>query len=354
VKGLVAAVVLAGFLVTGCHRTNPLESSASAASPTAEETAEKGPAFLFPTANRELLKSGGETNFFTPTGPGRPWTGGAFGCVRNSGGRMHEGIDIFCQKRDAKGEPIDKVRASRAGTVVHVSGNVAASNYGKYVVLRHELDGLPVYSLYAHLRSIEEGLAVGDELAAADLIGVLGRTANTREGIVKARAHLHFEIGVWANSNFNGWFDRWYKDGKNLHGNWNGLNLLGLDAAEILRQADAGRFKLLDHLKSQPVICRVRVHQTKLDWVERFPQLLADEGEGKISAWDLDLNFNGVPVRMQPVRGEVKTGGAKYALLEVDAKVRAKYPCSGLVFRKGSRWVFTSKGNRAMDLLLFQ
>ena len=241
--------------------------------------------------------------------------------------------------------------------MVHVNGKVATSNYGKYVVLRHGLGGMELYSLYGHLRSVEASLSVGDELEAGASIGVLGRTANTRDGIAKARAHLHFEIGVWVNSNFEGWFDRWYKDGNNFHGAWNGMNLLGLDAAMVLRQVEAGGFELLDFLNNQPELCRVRVCQKQFDWLKRFPQLIeksAGDNKGEIRAWDLGLNFNGIPVRMKPVRGEVKTGGAKYTLLEVDAKVRAKYPCSGLVFRKGSRWVFTSKGKRAMDLLLFQ
>lgn len=356
-RWLAAGTILAGLVLAGCHRTNPLESNANAAKPSPAEPAKKRLAFLFPTANRELLKQGGEANFFTPTGPGRPWTSGAFGCVRNSGGRMHEGVDILCQKRDAKGEPLDAVRASRAGTVVHVNRKVATSNYGKYVVLRHELSGMGVYSLYAHLRRIENKLAVGDELDAADLIGVLGRTANTQEGISKERAHLHFEIGVWVNSNFERWFDRWYKEGNNYHGAWNGMNLLGLDAAEVLRQVEAHEFELLDFLKNQPELCRVRVYQQQFDWLKRFPQLIvksADESDGEIRAWDLGLNFSGIPVCMKPVRDEVKSGGAKYALLEVDAKVRADYPCSGLVFRKGSRWVFTGKGNRVMDLLLYR
>ena len=115
-------------------------------------------------------------------------------------------------------------------------------------------------------------------------------------------------------------------------------------------------FQLFDYLRNEPVLCRVRVHQVKLDWLERFPQLI-DIGSvrtvGEVRAWDLDLNFNGIPVRLKPIYDEVKTGGAKYRLLEVDAKVRAKHPCSGLVFRKGQQWIFTGKGRRAMDLLLF-
>ena len=119
---------------------------------------EARPHFAFPTGNIELLNTGGETNFFARTNLERPWQSGAFGCVRNSRTRLHEGIDILSQVRDTKNEPIDQVTASRKGKVVHVSRNIAASNYGKYVVLIHNADGLPAYTLYGHLRSIEEDL----------------------------------------------------------------------------------------------------------------------------------------------------------------------------------------------------
>ena len=96
---------------------------------------ETHPCFAFPTGNIELLNPGGETNFFARTNLERPWQSGAFGCVRNSRTRFHEGIDILSQVRDTKNEPIDQVTASRKGKVVHVNRSIAASNYGKYIVL---------------------------------------------------------------------------------------------------------------------------------------------------------------------------------------------------------------------------
>jgi hypothetical protein len=168
---------------------------------------------------------------------------------------------------------------------------------------------------------------------------------------------LHFEIGVQVNTKFNQWFDRWYKDGNNFHGDWNGMNLLGLDAAEILKRANAGPFDILEHLKSESVLCRLIIFREGFDWLKRFPQLVDDddpESEEMIQAWEVDLNFNGIPVRMVPMRTEVRSGGAKYRILQVDEKVLKKHPCSRLVFRKGQQWVFTGKGQRAIDLLLYR
>ena len=312
--------------------------------------------FNFPTANVELLKVGGETNFFARTNLERPWQSGAFGCVRNSRTRLHEGIDILSQVRDTKNEPIDQVRASRKGKVVHVNRSIAASNYGKYVVLIHNTDGLSAYTLYGHLRNIEEDLVVGYMVEAGEVIGVLGRTANTRDEIAQWRAHLHFQVGVQVNSKFDLWFATWYKDGNNHHGNWSGLNLLGLDAAQILKLSKSGQFRFKEYLMSLPTLCRVTVFQKNLDWIDRYPELIdnSNKGGGVPTAWDLDLNCNGIPIRITPRRNEVVSGGAKYQIIDVYEDVRAKHPCNGLLFRKGQKWIFTGKGKRLMDLLLFR
>ncbi|SVD34306.1 uncharacterized protein METZ01_LOCUS387160 [marine metagenome] len=194
-------------------------------------------------------------------------------------------------------------------------------------------------------------------MAAGAALGTLGRTANTGEGISKERAHLHFEIGMQVNTKFSQWFHSWYKDGNNFHRDWNGMNLLGLDAAEILKRANPGPFKILKHLKSERALCRLIIFREVFDWLERFPQLVVDgdlESKEAIQAWEVDLNFSGIPVRMIPVRNKVRSGGAKYRILKVDDKILKKHPCSGLVFRKGQQWVFTAKGQRAMDLLLYR
>ena len=114
--------------------------------------------FQFPTDNHSLLQQNAEGQFFAPTTTVRPWSSGSFGCVRNSGTRLHEGIDILSIKRDQNEEPIDPVRAAAAGSIVHINHNTAASNYGKYIVVAHKANGVPFYTLYAHLRSVHDEL----------------------------------------------------------------------------------------------------------------------------------------------------------------------------------------------------
>src|SRR5438105_6052085 len=100
-----------------------------------------------PTANRAIFEKGGEERFFVGT-VGKPWTTGMFGCVRNEGWQMHEGLDIRCLQRDKHGEPTDAVMATADGTVAYINTRPSLSNYGNYIVLRHQIEGMEVYSLY--------------------------------------------------------------------------------------------------------------------------------------------------------------------------------------------------------------
>ena len=172
---------------------------------------------------------------------------------------------------------------------------IITSNYGKYIVLRHAIEGLQAYSLYAHLSKIREGLKVDQSVTGGDTLGVLGRTTNTRDAISKDRAHLHFEIGLQINTQFDSWFNHWYRGGKNHHGAWNGINLLGLDAADILQQDTAGSFNFTSHISKQPLLCRVRIHQAQLEWAERFPGLVVQTVNNETLSSDGKYGFDITP-----------------------------------------------------------
>ena len=134
---------------------------------------------------------------------------------------MHEGIDIRCLLRDKRGEPIDPVLATAEGKVAYFNKRTALSNYGNYIILRHQIEGLEIYSLYAHLREIRPGLEVGQSVRPGEQIGVLGRTSNTREGISKERAHVHFELDLVVNDRFPAWYKKTFPTQRNDHGVWN-------------------------------------------------------------------------------------------------------------------------------------
>jgi murein DD-endopeptidase MepM/ murein hydrolase activator NlpD len=124
--------------------------------------------FQFPTANHYLYERGSELKFFAPTAPDKPWTSGSFGCVRNDGQRLHEGLDILHLQTDKRGEPMDPVMATADGTVVYINMKRGLSNYGNYIVIRHVVEGVEIYSLYAHLSAIQPGIVAGKSVKQRD------------------------------------------------------------------------------------------------------------------------------------------------------------------------------------------
>ena len=311
--------------------------------------------FQFPTANHALYEPGQELKFFAPTAPEKPWTSGSFGCVRSDGWQFHEGLDILHLHTDRQGEPTDPVLATADGTVVYVSTKAALSNYGKYIVVRHLIEGLEIYSLYAHLSEIQPGIAAGKPVKAGDMIAIMGRTSNTSERIGKERAHCHFELNVFVSENFSSWYRKNFPGERNDHGIWNGQNLNGLDPREILLAERDGHFSMLNFLRSQTELCRVVVRATSFPYLKRYAPLVlknprADK-EG-VAGYEVALNYNGVAFALMPRAAAEIKGNGRIQLLSVNETEYRAHPCRKLVVQHGSRWQLTDRGEREMELLI--
>ncbi len=313
--------------------------------------------FQLPTANRALFQPGGEEKFFVGT-VGKPWTSGCFGCVRTEGRQMHEGLDIRCIQRDRHGEPTDPIMAAADGTVAYFNTKPSLSNYGNYLVLRHVVEGLEIYSLYAHLREIRSDLRIGQPVKAGETVATMGHTTNTREGISKDRAHVHFELNLFLNDRFSSWYKKTFPDQRNDHGEWNGQNLLGLDPREILlKQRDEGaKFSLVNYIHSQTELCRVLVRVTNFPWLKRYPALIRHnpnaDREGT-AGYEIALNFNGVPFELIPrAASEIKRTD-RFQLLSVNEAEQRKNPCRHLVTQRKGRWELANNGIRQLELLTY-
>ncbi len=312
--------------------------------------------FQFPTANHLLFEPGKELEFFAPTAPDKPWTSGSFGCVRNNGTRLHEGLDIRHLQTDRRGEPTDPIMATADGTVVYFSTRPSLSNYGNYLVIRHVVEGIEIYSLYAHLSAVRPGLKIGDAVKAGDIIATMGRTSNA-ETILKERAHVHFELNVLVNDRFAMWFKRNSRE-RNDHGEWNGQNLNGLDPREILlaEHAEGAKFSLLNYLRSQTELCRVFVRATNFPYLKRYPMLVLTNpkaGQEGVAGYEIALNFNAVPFELMPLAPSEIKGIGKFQLLSVDEAEARANPCDHLVVKRGSRWELTDKGLHELELLTY-
>jgi peptidoglycan LD-endopeptidase LytH len=316
-----------------------------------------GDIFVLPTPNRAIFSPGEEEKYFAPT-PGRTWTSGTFGCVRSEGFQMHEGLDIKHTRTDKRGEPTDPIFAAADGRVAYINANSGLSNYGKYIVLEHRIEGIPVYTTYAHLSEFAEGLSAGDTVRAGQTIATMGRTSNTRQGITKDRAHLHFEITVRLNDRYAAWHAATLKGQRNDHGNWNGRNFVGVDPREVLlAQQKLGRkFSFLELVRNRTELCRVIVRDTKFSWLRQYTPLIRRnpvvDREG-VAAYEISLDFNGVPFLIVPrAQSEIKEG-PKLQLLSVNEKEQSARPCRKLVTRRNGKWQLGNAGEQLIDLLVY-
>ena len=313
--------------------------------------------FQFPTANHFLYERGSELKFFAPTAPDKPWTSGSFGCVRNDGQRLHEGLDILHLQTGKHGEPADPVMATADGTVVYFTTKPSLSNYGNYLVVRHVVEGIEIYSLYAHLSAIQPGIVIGKNVKQGEVIATMGRTSNA-EAIAKDRAHVHFELNLLVNDNFAAWFKKALTGERNDHGEWNGQNLNGLNPHDILLQEHNpnGSFSLLNYIRSQTELCRVLVRATNFPYLKRYPMLVlrnpVAEKEG-VAGYEVALNFNGVAFALMPRAASEIKSTTKFQLLSVNEAEERANPCRHLVVRRNGRWQLANEGQRELELLTY-
>jgi len=269
------------------------------------------PAWAFrpalPTDNDALFRSKPEKFYmFTDRNfEGRksyPWQGGTYGFSRNPervGGKIletkfHEGIDIAPLRRDAAGEPLDDVCAIEGGRVVHVSRAEKDSNYGHYVVLQHNVEGAPIYTVYAHMGEID--VAPGQSVDKGNRLGTLGYTG---AGIDRRRAHLHLEIAVLWHDQFETWHAANFPT-PNRHGVYNGINMMGLDVAALyLARKKDPSLTLPQFIRGQKPFFRVQIPDSPhFQLPKRYPWLVQGRTQNPPS-WIVSFTAAGFPVAIE-------------------------------------------------------
>ena len=254
---------------------------------------------VWPTPNRAYLEGKGIEAFIQPTISGRPESG-LFGGVRSEGRQFHGGLDLKPVSRDRRGEALDGIFAAMPGTIRYVNRVAGNSSYGCYVVIEHEREGLKVLTLYAHLRAIERGIRPGVSVAAGCRIGTMGRSAGGYV-IPKSRSHLHFEIALLLNKDFQRWYNRQkYKSG-NKHVIWNGLNMVRMDPLRFYEQYRKKEINgMLDYVKGLEEAVRVRIAtRVRPDFIRRYPELESSAVVFEPCGWEISFDWTGVPFRWE-------------------------------------------------------
>lgn len=280
---------------------------------------------IWPTPNPAFQNGEPIGAFIQPTASGVPESG-LFGCVRNSGSRFHEGLDLFPIKRDSRGEAADPVYAVLPGKVVHASRVSGYSSYGRYVVIEHDQEVPSYHTLYAHLASVADGIMPGARVEAGTVIGMMGRSATYT--IPRSRAHVHFEIGFRLTDDFQAWYEAQKFGSKNRHGIWNGMNLVSVDPLAFYKSIRKGEVQnLYEHLHRLPAVARIRIYSNKVpNFVKNYSALVTKPFEGRaVVAWDVAFTEYGLPKEWTPrfadenlpgQPGEVKVIAYNRTLLE--------------------------------------
>jgi murein DD-endopeptidase MepM/ murein hydrolase activator NlpD len=296
-------------------------------------------AIVWPTPNEAFAQGKPVSAFLQDAGSGDPESG-SFGCVRSSGGQFHEGLDIKALARDRSGEPVDDIYAAMDGVVRYINSSAGDSSYGRYIVLEHPETTPAVYTLYAHLSRVAPGIKVGGRVARGQVLATMGHSAGGY-AIPRERAHLHFEIGLMVTRDFQAWYDARKFGSHNDHGIWNGMNLMGFDPLEFLRQFRARRVdNFQDYIAQMEPALRVRLATHRVpDFVQRYPALLTKPLPLVVDGWDIKVNWTGLPISLTPLTGMDVVGLApdKPVLLDVNADIERRYRCKSLVVsRRGT------------------
>lgn len=322
---------------------------------------------VLPTENDALYRGEGP-DFYQYTdrrikpGFALPWEGGRYGFVRTGREtrhgviytRFHEGMDIKPVRRSSRREPLDDVHTMDDGIVRYVNRGAGRSNYGLYVVVEHWWSGSPFYSLYAHLKSVD--VAAGQEVERGQKIGRMGYTG---VGINRRRAHVHVEINLLINERaFQSWYDDYFEE-ENYHGIYNGLNLSGMDVADLyLSLREDSSLDIREFVSREPAFYSVTIpNEGRLNILWRYPWLISGEdalsyagvsGAASHASWVIFLTRSGRPARVE--RSDRIVEGPEIAVLQETA-VPYAYLTNGLLTGSGNSYGLSRIGRRHLDLL---
>lgn len=307
----------------------------------------------WPTDDTSFWQGASISSLIQPAASGSVESG-LFGYARNNGTKFHEGIDIKPKKHDRKGEPRDKILAAIDGRIVHINTIAGNSSYGRYIVIIHEDLQPQIYTLYAHLSSIEPNLKVGKKVCSGEIIGTMGRSSSGSP-IPKQRAHLHFEMGLMLSEHFKKWYDTQKFGNPNKHSIWNGFNLTGFDPLDFYTQWKNGRVTSVnDYFKQLPIAFSLRIFDTKIpNFIKRYPTLATKSIDPKtLKGWDIDFTWFALPFRWTPLYGESKPNKTQTPILTAyNSNIFTQHNCSDTITLKAKIPIHGKVLKKTLNLL---
>ncbi len=283
----------------------------------------------------------------------RPWQGGTYGftrtAFRDSNGdirylKFHEGMDVAPEHRDENDEPLDLVYPIAPGTVVYVNKSSGASSYGRYFVVAHRVPEGIIFSLYAHMMTIT--CKAGDQV---DSTTALGRLGYTGRGINRRRAHLHLELALMINYHY-----KQYAPPSNLHDRFNGLNLAGMNPADILHASKGGQpVSISKYFSTLKEFYCIRVpYQKDFDLIKRHPFLYKkDSTVSTPASYEISFTDGGLPIAVRP--SQVKASGI--SVVRTTAVPTSQLNVTAKRLKNSSKNpALTPSGHRYVELFMYQ
>ncbi len=334
----------------------PEQTVVEQGAPEPAPTVPPGLVYAYPTDQRNLHDTE-SFEVYQPTAAGRVKSA-LYGSVRTvqRGGRLspsfHAGLDIAAMRRDRRGRPLDEIYAVSDGKVAYINPIAGNSNYGIYVVLVHPDPMGDIYTLYAHLARVHDGLGIGRAVQRGDVLGVMGNTSSGG-GIPMHRAHLHFEIGLINNMRFHSWYRK--QNQIPDHGTYHGHNLTAINPLAVYGQGGEDIvFSMLDHLREEPPAFKLVFRQPKqLDYFNRYPALWESPPyEG--GAMTVSVSEGGVVLRGRSATpDEIEAlGGRTPHVLFVDEDVLGRNG-RRLIVRRGGQWQLGRNGERWLEIFTY-
>jgi len=174
----------------------------------------------------------------------------------------------------------------------------------------------------------------------------------TGDGLDQSRAHVHLELNLLLNRNFESWHNHFIKGDPNRQGIYNGVNLTGLDVARLylaLRRQPG--LSIPEFLSGEETFYKVRLPAARnFELPKRYPWLLRDQPETSPGAWEVSFNRAGVPLRieasptavLEPTLSFVKKTGGDYSGMT-----------RGTIAGRGENARLSESGARLMRLLIW-
>ena len=213
------------------------------------------------------------------------------------------------------------------------------------MVVQHDFGFGPLCSLYAHLASTS--VQAGQRVSPGSVLGVLGSTG---VGLNNSRAHLHLELNIVLSERFNDWMLH-YLNSANPHGNHNGINMAGLDLAEVyLGLQKNPNLNLSKLIHALPQHYRITVPRTggPLPIVKRYRWMGFGNHDKPCASWEMAFTRSGFLIGVAPSNRQVSKPTVTYVRSTV---IDHKHYTIGRLTGTGSTATLTASGERFIALV---